>query len=1139
MNRSPLKIRKLRTHILPILVTSGVIAVAGSMNNDHAFAYIRYDQPDPQQSVQDSKPPAILELTVGARVERELKAGEMQAYIVMLTSGQYLRVVVEQKGIDVVVRLFGPDGQKLTEVDSPNGKQGPEPISMMAKVAGGYRLEVKSLDEGAEPGRYEIKVEELRAATPKDLDLIAAEWTFAEGLQFYAQGTAESRRKAIEKYIEALPLWRTVGDRKEEATTLNEIGGTYWQLGENQKALEYHSQALSLRRIVGDRHGEAQSLHNVGVDYWQLGDSQKALEYYSQALPLRRLVADREGEAITLNAIGLAYNHLGKLHEALDYLHQSLALYRTIGDRQNVGTTLNNMGLSYFQLGEWQKALAYHNEALSNARMIGDRGLEATALQNAGYIYWQLGEDHEALEYYDEALPLRRATGDRNGESNTLNNIGLVYKSMGDMQKSLEYFNQALSLVRVLGNRRGEALTLLNIGTVYKSLGEPQKAVDFFNQGLLLLRTLGDRLNEAITLSQIGASYSSLGKWKEGLIYLEEALSLHRVVGDRVNEAATLRNIARAERDGGRLDVARNQIEAALDIVESTRSKFVSQQLRTSFSASRQEYYELYIDLLMRMHRNQPFAGYDAAALQASERARARSLLDILTESRADIREGVDPVLLERERRLQRELSVKSEWLTRLLGGKHTEEQKTTASKELEIVLAEYKEVQSQIRIKSPRYAALTQPQPLSLKEIQQQVLDDETLLLEYALGEERSYLWAVTTTDISAFELPKRADIELLGRRIYELLAARNVRIKFETPEKRRNRIAKADAEYSEAAGTLSKMLLEPVKGQMKNRRLLIVADGVLQYIPFAALPSPQETRKATPSKLTPLLVSHEVVSLPSASTLAVLRRELVGHKKAPRITAVLADPVFDKDDERVKMSKLKTSLAKESTGTFKGRSDTRTPQTELIRSARDFGLIDDAFYFPRLPSTGREAEAIVAVTPPAYSRKAVDFAASKANARDAVLGQYRYIHFATHALINSTHPELSGIVLSLVDEHGADQDGFLLLHEIYNLKLPAEMVVLSGCKTALGKEIKGEGLIGFTRGFMYAGAARVLVSLWDINDESTAALMSRLYRQMVGEHRLSPAAALRAAQLSVWRSKRWQAPYHWAGFVLQGEYK
>jgi CHAT domain-containing protein len=548
--------------------------------------------------------------------------------------------------------------------------------------------------------------------------------------------------------------------------------------------------------------------------------------------------------------------------------------------------------------------------------------------------------------------------------------------------------------------------------------------------------------------------------------------------------------------------------------------------------------YEFYIDLLMQMHKDQPSAGYQSIALQASERARARSLLDMLTEARADIRHGADPVLLDRERSLQQQLSIKSERLTKLLGGKHTEEQERAARKELEILLDEYKEAQMQIRVKSPRYAALTQPQPLSVKEIQQQVLDEETLLLEYSLGEERSYLWAVSATAISAFELPKRADIESLARRVYELLTARNQQIKFETAEKRRNRIAKADAEYPQAAGELSKMLLGPVKAQLKNRRLLIVADGVLQYIPFAALPLPEEIREATFSKSTPLIASHEVVSLPSASTLGVLRKELVGHQPAPKIAAVLADPVFDKDDERVKISKSKTGAAKETARPIDGRIDAKISESELIRSVRDFGFTNDELYFPRLPSTRREAEAIVAVAPPAYSRKAVDFAASKANARDAALGQYKYIHFATHALINSTHPELSGIVLSLVDEKGADQDGFLLLHEIYNLKLPAEMVVLSSCKTGLGKEIKGEGLIGLARGFMYAGTARVVVSLWDINDESTAELMSRLYRKLLGKRRLRPAAALRAAQLSVWRSGRWQAPYYWAGFALQGEY-
>jgi CHAT domain-containing protein len=188
------------------------------------------------------------------------------------------------------------------------------------------------------------------------------------------------------------------------------------------------------------------------------------------------------------------------------------------------------------------------------------------------------------------------------------------------------------------------------------------------------------------------------------------------------------------------------------------------------------------------------------------------------------------------------------------------------------------------------------------------------------------------------------------------------------------------------------------------------------------------------------------------------------------------------------------------------------------------------------RLPFTRLEANHILAMVPEADRLKALDFDASRATATSPVLGQYRYLHFATHGFLNAAHPELSGIVLSLVNRQGVEQDGFLWAHEVYNLRLPVEMVVLSGCRTGLGKEIKGEGLVGLTRGFMYAGSARVLVSLWDIDDQASAELMAHLYKAVLKEH-MPPSAALRAAQIEILREKRWQAPYYWAAFVLQGE--
>lgn len=1039
---------------------------------------------------------------MGEVVAVELKGGETHSYFLALTPGQYVNVVVEQKGVDVVVVLRGPDGKQITQVDSPNGSQGPEKVSEIAEGAGKYRLEVRSPNKQAKAGLYEIKIKDLREATTTDRTRVTAERIFEEGNRLRDQQTAESRRKSIQKYKEALPLWQTLGARQEEATTLVEIGANHSSLGETKEALEYYHQALPLYRLVGNRAQEAGVLNNIGSVYNKVSEMQKALDYFGQSLLLKRAVGDRRGEA----------------------------------------NTLGNMGVAYSQMGELQDALEHHLQALSLWKAINDLRGEAVALGNIGVVYSKLGEQQKALEYYQQALPLRRALNDRIGEGTTLHNLAKEYILVGELPKALDYLNQSLPIRRDIGDRIGQAYTLKDIGQVYSRMGEWQKALEYHNLALTLARATEDRIAEAATLSSFGNTYVLLRETDKALDYYAQALQLNRTAGSQGGEAETLRKIALVERELGHLDKARDQIEAALKIIESTRSKFFSQQLRTSFSASRHDYYDLYIDLLMRMHGNNPSAGFDAAALQASEHARARSLLDILTESRANIRQGIDPELMERERSTQRQLSVKAEQLTRLLGGKHTEEQEKVARREVEALLGQYQEVEAEIRAKSPRYAALTQPQPLSLKEIQQ-VLDENTLLLEYALGEQRSYLWAVTPASVKSFELPRRAEIEAAARRVYEALTARNKEVSFEETGERVARIAMADAEYTRAARALSQMLLRHVADQMKGRRLLIVSDGILQYMPFAALPLPDSPgRSAKHLTYVPLIVKHEVVSIPSASTLAVLRKEMAARKPAPRTVAVLADPVFHSSDERVRVAKSSPGTHLPASGGDSRQAKSSGIESELTRSFKDVtpGVEEGSlFQLPRLPFTRQEAEAIVAFAPTHEYQKDLDFAANRAAALDPQLSQYRYVHFATHAILNNQHPELSGIVLSLVDQDGKDKDGFLLAHEVYSLKLPAELIVLSGCRTGLGKEVRGEGLLGLTRGFMYAGAARVLVSLWDVSDKSTAELMAHFYKGMLGKQRLSPAAALRQAQLAMWKSARWSSPYHWAAFVMHGEYR
>jgi CHAT domain-containing protein/tetratricopeptide (TPR) repeat protein len=1018
----------------------------------------------------------IRPLEKGELIERQITGGEAHSYQVTVKAGQYLHVVVEQLGIDLGVKLFAPDGKQLAFSDSPNGKQGPEPVSMIAEVAGSYRIEVRSLQSAAPLGRYQVKIEDLRTPTPADKDRVAAERAFMEAQQLRSQATAASRRQAIEKYSEALLLFRALGDRVArpqevrywEAHTLNGMGVVSWSLGEQQKALEYYHQALSLRRAVGDRFGETNTLNNIGAGYWSLGEQQKALEYYQQALPLRRVLGDRRGEVLTLNNIGLVYWSLDELQKALDYYHQALPLSQQLGDTGGQAYTLNNIGLAYSTLGEQQKALTYYNQALELTQKLGDTDGQAGILNSMGVGYWSLGNLEKALDYYNQALPLVQQGGDRLGVAATLSNIGNVYADKGENHKALDYYNQALLLAQKLGNRSQLAITLSKIGKVYSSLGETQKALDYYNQ----------------------------------------ALSLARIVGNRSREAFTLSSIAALERDRGNLNAALTQIEDALKIIESLRSKIASQELRSSYFASKQDYYKFYIDLLMQLHKTNPSSGYDAQALYASERARARSLLELLSEARADIRSGVNPELLAQEQTLKQQLNAKEQRRVQLLNSQDNEAQAAALQKEIQALLNQYQEVQAQIRVKSPHYAALTQPQPLTLQQIQSTLLDDNTLLLEYSLGKERSYLWAVTKTGITSYELPKGADIEAAAKRFRDALTVPTQRT--------------FPAKVASAATELGNMLLSPVAGQLGDKRLVIVSDGALQYVPFSALRVPG---KSGDSNL-PLVVEHEIINLPSASTLAVLRRELAGRKPAPKTAAVLADPVFTKDDERLNGVGQASRLPQ-------GERERNSISGELERAASDTGVT-----FDRLPGTRQEAEQILALLPATEREQAFDFAASRTIATSPDLAQYRIVHFATHGILNSVNPELSGVVLSLVDEHGAPTNGFLRLHDIYNLNLPAELVVLSACQTGLGQDVKGEGLVGLTRGFMYAGAARVVMSLWSVDDQATAKLMQIFYKKMLKEG-LKPQAALRAAQVEMSQHPQWSSPYYWAAFTIQGEWR
>ena len=892
--------------------------------------------------------------------------------------------------------------------------------------------------------------------------------------------------KALDYYEQALLIQREVLDRQGEAATLNNIGFVYSSIGEKDKALEYYEQALHILREVQDRKGEANTLNNIGSVYSSIGEQDKALEYYEQALPIRRAVQDRSGEADTLNNIGSVYNSIGEKDKALEYYEQALPIRRAVQDRSGEANTLDNIGGMYDSIGEKDKALEYYEQALLIQRAVKNKSGEAVTLSNIGLVYDSIGEKDKALEYYEQALPIRRAVQDRSGEAATLNNIGSVYNSTEEKEKALEYYEQALPILRAVKDRSGEANALNNIGSVYNSTEEQEKALEYYEQALPILRAVKNKSGEANTLNNIGFVYNSTGEQDKALEYYEQALPILREVKNKSGEANTLGNIAVLKKEQNDLQQALDNIRLAISCIEGIRTNISSSDLRESYFATVQDYYQLKTDILMQL--DQP-----EAAFETSEAARARVLLELLNEANVNIREGVPPELLAEENELKRELLITDQKYGLLRSGEHTYEEAAELDKESENLLQQLDRTLSKIRQISPAYADISQPKPLLLQQIQQQVLDADTVLLQYSLGESQSYLWVVGANSFQSYVLPGQGDIET---------AARQFRSATTTDS--------STSDVNRKGKELAELILPNLPEWTDGKRLVVSGDGVLSELAFGAIPLPGS------EPYTPLLVNHEILTQSSISSIDILRQQFADRTALPTSIALLADPVYQAQDNRVNGNQIEGALA---------------PTTE--RNMRDL----DLRAINRLPYTRTEADAILKTANNLETLAAFDFDANYDWATDPILSEYSIVHMATHGFINPVNPQLSGVVLNLVTPDGElTNNGFLRLHDIFNLKLDAELVVLSACQTGLGENIGGEGIVGLSRGFMYAGAERVMVSLWNVNDESTATLMSTFYRYLLEED-MTPAAALRAAQKVQWEAG--EIPYKWAAFTLQGEWQ
>jgi CHAT domain-containing protein/Tfp pilus assembly protein PilF len=867
--------------------------------------------------------------------------------------------------------------------------------------------------------------------------------------------------------VNYLTIWTK--DQKEKkliADSLYAIGTRIRSNAQDRdKAIEYHKKALDIYRNIGDERGESEVLGGLGLIYTSI-NYDTSLGYYKEALIKREKVDDRILVGNTLNSLGSLYYGIFQDYTlALNYFDRAEKVRRELGDSLNLGRTIHLKASTLQNLGETEQSLVYYKRSLRLNQNSGDQIRVTEALLNIGTILNVMGKYPEALENLEKAQKEYRILEDSTGISDSNNQIGFVYLNLGDLNAALEKFNEAISITKKLNDQWGLAGIYNNLGIMLQNAGRHEKALEYANDALKIYEDLKDQSSVIVSLNNIGTIYYDMKDYLKAEEYYQRGLKICRELKVKDQEANYLLNLANAQSLMGRMDEAVLNYQEGFEIARTLNSP----DLTWKYIAGLAEYYETTgeyekvielndtaLKILEGLRSTLPGEEFKSTFM-AKERYVFEDIIDLLeTLYEKDRTKGYDK-----------------------LAFLYAEQSKSR-------VLLDLLSAAKLISDNDPNKGNLSDPEPVSIDEAKALCPDKNTVVFEYSVGDSSSCLWVITRSDYKIFKLPRR---KILQEQI------ETIRFSLLDPQQGISDF------FTNAGGILYEELIKPAEPFLsKKSKLIIIPDGILNYLPFEVLLT--ENKKPTAEisySGIPFLVKKYPVSYgQSASVLKTLISKTSEANKSKAISKRLfafGDALYE---------------------------DT---------------LFNSHIKYPRLEFSGKEIENIASFFPGESSDIYLRNKATEENLkRNNELNKFNYIHFATHGLIDEDKPDLSSLVLT--SEKNSGEDGFLQAAEIFNLKLDADLVVLSACQTGLGKLVRGEGMVGLTRAFMTAGTPSVVVSLWSVSDMSTALLMGEFYKNLI-KNKLGKTDALRKAQLALMSDKKYSHPFYWAPFVLIGDWR
>jgi len=916
--------------------------------------------------------------------------------------------------------------------------------------------------------------------------------------------------EALKYFAEALKINKEFGKKAAEEKIYVNMGVIYRDTQKYQESLDYFKKALEMSKTLNDKNVEVLCHRNIGSVYHFMGDYEQALENFQKALPIIDEIDNKNIKALVFWSMGGSSYALADFSTSLEYSRKAYQLSLKLNDDWSQEKYLNLMGLACWKLGQYALALDYFEKALSIAKTLDDKNGQSYALGNLAIIYDELGEYTKGLEKYDQALQIAINIGNKSEKGRLLGNIGVTYHKLKNYDSAKKYYFQAMEIEKEIGNRFDEATFVGNLGNLYYEIGEFTKADEYLNQALNIAVEIKKVNIEGDQLVKLGELNYLKKDFDKSLDFYEKGLKIGNRIKDPQLIWETSAGLATVYEAQGQLQKSFQYYQFAIDEIDKVRSSLQTEEFKAGFLENKTHVYENVINLLTKLHQTNPQKDYVSKAFYYSEKARARAFLDLLAESRSNIKSGIDPKLKRKEREIFKQISgIQTQLRDANLAEKKWEE----LTDELKKAENGHEFLKREIRRTNNKYANLIYPQPFNLAQVQQTLLDKKSALLEFFMGEKNSFVLVVTRENSLLHKLPGHNEIE---KNVREYLKTISKPVSLSNPL----------AKHLSLGFQLYSKLFEKLSDALKDKsHLIVIPDGILYHLPFESL----ICQKATNRNVVKYLLHDYIISYaPSSSILCYLKNEKRNINKNRKQLLAFGDPYFEKTNV------IAAVRGEEPEKMFDDTSSTIAEFVDEEISTR--GLYEQrGFTFKRLPYSGTEVTEISSSFPDAEKVIYLGERASEEAVKKENLSNYKYIHFATHGIIDQKIASRSGIVLTL--DENPDEDGFLQMNEILNLKLDADLVTLSACQTGLGRLRKGEGIVGLTRAFMYAGTPSVVVSLWNINDRSTANFMKDFYSFLKEGSRT--AESLRLSKLEMLKSRRklYQHPFYWAPFVLIGD--